>query len=117
MVPKSGEGDTLHENTSGTMSNDLYGQWLVVTGRRNANKSPKKGLGVDSYMQDKQDRTSPLSGVMEGSDPTRHEVEARLGQKREDKMKILPSVSSNRAQPISFAIGPDSLDRDKGPSL
>ncbi|KAK9983866.1 hypothetical protein SO802_033391 [Lithocarpus litseifolius] len=49
VVPRSGEGDTLHEDTSGTVSDDLYGTWLVVTRRRSANKSPKKGLGVDSY--------------------------------------------------------------------
>lgn len=95
----------------------VHGSWLVVTRRRSANKSPKKGIGVGSQMQVQQDRTSSLCGVMEGSNPTRHEVEDKLGQNRESRSKLLPSISKNRAQSSSFAIGPDSLDRDKGPSL
>lgn len=117
VVPNSGEGDTLHKDTSSTVSDDLYSPWLVVTRRRNANKSPKKGFGVGSQMQDKQDRTSARSGVMEGSDPTRHEVDPTQGQHREGKRKLLPSVSTNGAQSISFTVWLDSLNRDKGPSL
>lgn len=83
----------------------------------NQTKSPQKGLGVDNYMQNKQERTTLLSGVMDGSAPTSNDMEARMGQKKEGKRKVNPSASSNGAQPITFAIGSNSLDRDKGPFI
>ncbi|KAL0000751.1 hypothetical protein SO802_014532 [Lithocarpus litseifolius] len=47
---------------------------------------------------DKQDRTSSLNGVMEGSDLTRREVEARLGQKREEISKDKGQNNNGMAQ-------------------
>lgn len=69
MIPKLGEEAMLHADTFGMNPDVAYGLWLVVTRRKNTNKSPKKGPGLDKNLLHKQDMTNFLSGSFSKTDP------------------------------------------------
>lgn len=52
---ESGE-DTLQGSTDNTHVEDNYGQWVVVTRKRNGNNSPKKGNAYASSASYKNER-------------------------------------------------------------
>lgn len=97
-----GGGDTVQVGSVGTTDEDKYGPWVVVTRRKNGNKSPKNGsTSASKAFQQDQIRPSFRANYSPGlNSKTR---EDGLGLKRDGKRKAGPVV------PRKVIHGPESV--------